>query len=156
MIISKGWAEARWWKKAILSPGQPTCSRHVCAPALGLPGPTASSPTSTPAAGILPTLEVTAPISPAESRPPASDLWWHPVCSRVTLSQATCTFTCPSLLESRGHFVLSHRAHSRCMQIFAKGKEDKRRMRGNSCFENFTMERTFETRGAYHSPTESG
>ena len=68
MIISNGWAEAHWWKKAILSPGQPTCSRHVCVPALGLPGPNASSPTSTPAAGILPTLEATAPISPAENQ----------------------------------------------------------------------------------------
>ena len=39
------------------------------------------------------------------------------------------------------------------MQIFAKGKEDKRRMRGNiSCFENFTMERTFETRGRLSLP----
>lgn len=49
-------------------------------------------------------------------------------------TMAICTFICLSLLESRGHFLLNHRAHSRCMQIFAKGKEDKRRMRGNIPF----------------------
>ena len=158
MIISNGWAEAHWWKKAILSPGQPACSRHVCVPTLGLPGPNASSPTSTPRCW-----------NPPKSRSDSSDFTsgkpghLHLTCDGILSApgwpwtMAICTFICLSLLESRGHFLLNHRAHSRCMQIFAKGKEDKRRMRGNiSRFENFTMERTFETRGAYHSPTESG
>ena len=57
-------------ESTILCPGQPTCSAPwtVCASPLGLAGPTASSPTSTPTAEILPSLEATAPISPAENQ----------------------------------------------------------------------------------------
>ena len=153
MIISNGWAEVHWWKKAILSPGQPACSRHVCVPTLGLPGPNASSPTSTPAAGILPNLEATAPISPAENQ--VTCIWPLMAFCLLLGDLEPWPYVPSSAYHSLRAGVTSYSITVPTVGV-CKYLLKERKIRGEweeiSRFENFTMERTFETRGGLSLP----